>query len=290
LSGRCHRPARLAASSEAVRFGTTQKHRRLWRFGLSLGLGALIAVPGWKRSALSGDGALAATLVGSSTFGFGGLPASLSLIAFFVTGSALSRRRAVPGEVQSAKGHRRDSVQVLANGGVAALALAASACGWRAGQAAALGALAAAAADTWASEIGVRSSTSPRSIVTGETMPPGTSGGVTTLGWGAAAGGALLVGSAWALAADRRPSWLGLALVAGLTGSLADSLAGATIQASYLCATCGLLAEAPGVHCGQPRWLVRGMAWVTNDVVNGIGTLTGGLVGAALAGCVKASR
>src|SRR5688572_26843259 len=104
---------------------------------------------GWRRGALSGDGAIAATAVGASTFGFGGLPASFGLIAFFATGSALSRRKAVPGELPSARGHRRDAVQVLANGGIAALALAAHEAGWRGGRSTALGALAAAAADTW---------------------------------------------------------------------------------------------------------------------------------------------
>lgn len=253
------------------------------RLGLSLALGGLVAGLGWRRAALSGNGALAATAVGASTFGFGGFSAGLSLIAFFVTGSALSRRKAVPGELPSAKGHRRDAVQVLANGGIAAVALAASAAGWHAGRAAALGALAAAAADTWASEIGVRSPSPPRSIVTGRVVPPGASGGITLLGWGAAAAGALLVGATWAGASGCRPSWLGLALTAGLTGSLADSLAGATIQAGYRCDTCGQLSEVPGVHCGQPRRLVRGRVWITNDVVNGIGTAAGALVGAAIA-------
>jgi uncharacterized protein (TIGR00297 family) len=249
---------------------------------LALGLGGLVAGLGWRRRALSADGALAATLVGGATFGYGGLPAGLSLVAFFVTGSALSRRRAVPGELPSAKGHRRDAMQVAANGGVAAVASILAATGFAPARGAVLGALAAAAADTWASEIGVRSPTPPRSIVDGRVVPPGASGGVTPLGWGAASAGALLIGATWALAADRRWPWLGLALIAGLAGSLADSLAGATLQASYLCDVCGQPSEAAGSHCGVPRRLARGRAWVTNDVVNGIGTVVGGAVGALL--------
>jgi uncharacterized protein (TIGR00297 family) len=242
------------------------------------------------RGALSKDGAVAAALVGASTYGFGGLPASLSLLAFFVTGSALSRRATVPGEVEAAKGHRRDAVQVLANGGIAATALAAWAVGWKPGRAAAIGALAAAAADTWASEIGVRSKTPPRSIVTGQPVPPGASGGVTTLGWTAASGGARVVGAVWTASGRLRPTWLALALLAGLAGSLADSLAGATIQAAYRCDACGAPAESPDVHCGQPRRLVRGRAWITNDVVNVVGTLAGSLVGAALSRWFEGDR
>lgn len=260
------------------------------RAALCLALGASVAGLGWRRGALSGDGAVAATAVGASTFGFGGLPASLALIAFFTTGSALSRRNTAPDEVASAKGHRRDAWQVLANGGVASAALALWAAGWRPGRAAALGALAAAAADTWASEIGVRSPTPPRSIVTGNVVRPGSSGGVTPLGWLAATGGALVVGVAWMAAGDRRAAWLGLALVAGLAGSLADSLAGATIQAGYRCEVCGEPVESPGEHCGRPRRLVRGRVWITNDVVNVIGTVAGGLVGASLAQTVHGPR
>jgi len=262
----------------------------LWHVALAVGLGTVVAGLGWRRGALSGDGAIAATAVGASTFGFGGLPASFGLIAFFATGSALSRRKAVPSELPSAKGHRRDAVQVLANGGIAALALAAHEAGWRGGRSTALGALAAAAADTWASEIGVWSPSPPRSIVSGQVVPPGASGGVTPLGWLAAAAGGLLVGAAWNVAGDRRTSWLGVALAAGLAGSLADSVAGATIQAGYRCAVCGQPAEAPGEHCGHPRQLARGLSWVTNDVVNGIGTAAGALVGAALGGVSRLDR
>lgn len=247
---------------------------------LAVALGALIAGLGWRRGALRADGALAATAVGATTFGFGGLPASLGLIVFFVSGSALSRRKVVAGEVAAAKGHRRDACQVIANGGVAAFGLALAGAGWRGGRSAALGALAAAAADTWASEIGVRSPTPPRSIVSRQVVRPGTSGGVTPLGWAAAGAGALVTGAAWTLAGDRRPSTLGVALLAGLAGSLADSLAGATIQAGYQCGHCGQPFEAPGQHCGKPTALVRGCAWVTNDVVNLIGTTAGALVGA----------
>jgi uncharacterized protein (TIGR00297 family) len=202
---------------------------------LSVGLGALVAGLGWRRSALSADGALAATAVGAATFGCGGWPAGLSLIAFFVTGSALSRRKSVPGELPSAKGHRRDAVQVLANGGFGALGAALAAAGWPRGYGLALGALATAAADTWASEIGVRSPSPPRSVATGEVLRPGASGGVTPLGWVASAAGALLIGAVWTLArrAGSPLRSVGVALVAGMAGALADSLAGATVQAAY---------------------------------------------------------
>ncbi|MCC7366964.1 MAG: DUF92 domain-containing protein [Chloroflexi bacterium] len=252
------------------------------RVAVSLGLGALVAGLGWQRRALTLDGAIAATGVGASTFGFGGWPASLGLIAFFVSGSALSRRKAVAGELVAARGHQRDAVQVFANGGFAALGVALSAAGCPSGRSMALGALAAAAADTWASEIGVRSPSPPRSILTGDPVRPGVSGGVTPLGWAAAGVGAALIGGVWALASRRRWGTVVAAIVAGLAGSLADSLAGDTVQASYVCVVCGDPSEAGGAHCGVQRLLVRGVPWITNDVVNVIATGVGALAGASL--------
>ena len=257
------------------------RSRCWWRLATALPLAAAIAGLGWRRRALSGRGAAAAIAVGAATFTFGGWPGAAALLAFFASGSWLSRRPGVPGEVAAAKGHRRDAAQVLANGGVAALA--AIAAGFGAGRApgALVGGLAAAAADTWASEIGIGSAVPPRSIVTGQVVPPGSSGGVTARGWLAAAGGALLVGSAYA--ATARGGWgrtLPTALLAGLLGSLADSLAGGTVQAAYRCVACGAPSETPHHRCGAPATLVRGHAWVTNDVVNLTATSVGGLVGA----------
>jgi len=142
LQDRCRRPARRPADRLVpVGVGGIGGSRRLqlrpWlpRCSVAVGLGALVAGLGWQRRALSVDGAVAAATVGASTFAFGGLRASLSLIGFFVTGSALSRRGSMPGEIEGAKGHRRDAVQVLANGGIAAGALALGAAGWSGGAA-----------------------------------------------------------------------------------------------------------------------------------------------------------
>ncbi len=250
---------------------------------------ATIATAGWRRGALSVDGAWAATIVGATTLSFGGRPAASTLVAFFVSGSLLSRRQAVPGEVAPAKGRRRDAVQVLANGGVAALGAAAAALGVKRGRGALLGALAAAAADTWASEIGVRSASPPRSVLTGRVVEPGSSGGTSGLGWLAAAGGSLLVGATYALGLEERGriAWvriLSVALVGGLLGSLADSLVGAAFQASYRCTTCGVSTEARQHDCGMELVLVRGWPRVTNDVVNVVCTSVGGLIGALALG------
>ncbi|NIQ60053.1 MAG: DUF92 domain-containing protein, partial [Gammaproteobacteria bacterium] len=113
-----------------------------------------------------------------------GLGAAVILVLFFVSSSALSR---LPDGAEARR--VRDARQVLANGSVAAVAAALM--GWSPVAAQAfLGAVAAAAADTWATEIGVRFGGEPRSILSLRRRSPGTSGAVSPLGLLAGAAGA----------------------------------------------------------------------------------------------------
>ena len=91
-------------------------------------LSALIGGAAYRRGSLTPSGWLGAIITGTLTFGFGGWTWGLTLIAFFLSSSALShfrqaRKQAIAGE-KFEKGGRRDLNQTLANGGVgAALAL-----------------------------------------------------------------------------------------------------------------------------------------------------------------------
>jgi uncharacterized protein (TIGR00297 family) len=230
---------------------------------------------------LTADGAAAATLVGMVLFARGGAPATAALLTFFVTSSALSRFRAAAKQAQQVKGGTRDAWQVLANGGWATLW---AGLGGERGLGGCVGALAAAAADTWGTELGLLAQRPPRLITSLAVVAPGTSGGVTIQGLVAGVGGASLVGLAAQLGSRERSSrWLGAAIAAGLVGSLVDSLLGATLQAAYWCDRCGLVTEQPThAPCGQVTRLVRGVGWVDNDVVNGLATLAGSLTGAGL--------
>ncbi len=252
------------------------------------GLALLLAVVSVRWGLLSLDGSLGAFLLATWTLGGGGWAWTLPLLLFFLPASALSRRRERlrPESIRiSEKGARRDLGQVAANGGVPLLVFAAWTLGLPLALAwpAFLGAVAAAAADTWATEVGIASGARPVLITSGRPVPPGTSGGVSPAGTAGAAAGALVVAASSLLLAPARfsPVWwpLAVAAPAGLAASLVDSLLGATLQAQYQCGICGEVSERRR-HCPSADGIrVRGWTMVSNDLVN----LLAGLVGAALA-------
>ncbi len=268
-------------------------------FVVGLLLSTLVAGLGYWRRALAPSGVLGAVLVGTLIFGLGGWIWGLLLITFFVSSSWLSQyRRAVKERVADkfAKGTRRDLGQALANGGLGAvLAILYSRIPDPLFFAAFIGVMAAVNADTWATEQGILSPVPPRLITTGRPVPTGTSGGLTWLGTWASVAGALLIGAVataltqiqsivtthgWNLLAISYPF---LAVLGGVTGSVFDSLFGASVQGIYYCERCAKETESPIHRCGQPTRLVRGQRWLNNDVVNLMSSLIGGLVAALMA-------
>jgi len=188
---------------------------------------------------LTSAGVAAALAVGGATMWGVGWRGLLLLLAFLVSGSLLTRG-----------GGPRNARQVVANGGVAAVAALVGS--WPAFA----GAVAAAAADTWATEIGAYSPTAPRLVTSGAPVPRGANGGITLLGTaGGVVGAAVMGGLTWVLG----PHDLRLTAVvaaAGVAGMLIDSLLGATLQGP------------------EDRWL-------DNDAVNLAMTLAGAGIAAA---------
>lgn len=173
------------------------------------------------------------------------------------------------------KGGARDAVQVLVNGGVFAVTamgfVLAPHSLW---MAAGAGALAAAAADTWATEFGTWLGGTPRSAWNWRRVPPGTSGGMTRSGTIAMVGGALLVallalvvrwghGAAWG------------ALAGGVAGAVADTVLGARLQERRRCLGCGEYTERLVHTCGSRTRRSRGVPGLNNDLVNLAATLVG---------------
>jgi uncharacterized protein (TIGR00297 family) len=268
---------------------------RLRRFLFGLFLSGAIGLLAERRGSLTRSGALGAVLTGTTIFGFGGLAWGLTLIYFFVSSTLLShfkeREKSAIAADKFSKGSRRDLAQALANAGVASAA--ALAYGLRRDASAALlaafvGALATANGDTWATEVGTLSKASPRLITSGQPVAPGTSGGVTLLGTGAALAGAASVGLvAEALGAGKGTPLRGrltlLGLIGGMAGTLTDSVIGAKAQAMYWCPRCEKETERRVHRCGQQTEHLRGWRWLDNDGVNFISTAAGAAVAALLA-------
>lgn len=212
---------------------------------------------------LTPGGLVAACAVGAGVglgLGWRGL---VLLAAFLVSGSVLT-------QLAERRSPYRSVRQVLANGGVAALAALLGS--WPA----AAGAIAAATADTWATEIGAFSPFAPRLITSGRRVTRGTSGGITLLGTlGAAAGAAAMAWLTRQLAPQGAAPAFAVVAGAGVAGMLADSLLGATLQGKYECPACDARFEHGTTVCHEPVRLTRGWRWLDNDVVNLAATVVG---------------
>ena len=252
-------------------------------------LASAIALGARRARSLSTSGALAAACVGTLCMA-AGTGWGVLLIAYFLAASLLSRygrhekARLTGGVV--AKTGARDARQVFTNGGVyTACLVIAPFCPDPIAtlvRAAALGALAASSADTWATEIGTLHGGTPRSLFTLRRVAPGTSGGVSAAGSLAMIAGAAFV----ALIAKVLgvPVALAAAIVAGTAGAVADSVLGATVQARRWCARCAAETEQCTHECGMPTELRGGVSWLDNDAVNFLATLFGAAVAAILSG------
>lgn len=255
-----------------------------WMAGAALA--AATALGARAAGSLNASGAAAATVVGTLAVA-AGWDWGLVLLAYFVASSALSRigraerDRRTAGRIE--KGGPRDAIQVGANGGLFAVAaagfIATRAPAWQVVGAAAL---AASAADTWATEIGTLSRATPRSILTGRAVPPGTSGGVTALGLMAAFAGAAFVASVASLCGWERGA-VNAAVLGGVAGSMIDSLLGASVQARQWCGTCRADTEQRIHRCGTRTDLRGGLRWLDNDGVNAASAIGGVLIGVLVA-------
>ena len=264
----------------------------LLRLIISLLLGLVIARRGLKRGSLSLSGAIAAFFVGSIIL-FTNLTMGLSLIIFYLSGSALTRYKEnfkMTVDLDAKKGGgQRNYKQVLCTAGIPTLVcicllliqksvfddgfclnsldndgIRNALIGMF------LGSLCCVAGDTFASELGILSTSEPFLITTLERVPRGTSGGVTLFGFVVSALGGLVVGSVLALdvlglrwqllltLGANTPKkecneWLFLVCMLpligalmGLLGSVVDSILGATVQRTWFDTKAGkVTAEFP---------------------------------------------
>lgn len=247
-------------------------------------LALAIVLPAYKLKLLSRDGAVAAVLVGTVIHTCAAWYGTLCLLFFFASSAYLSRNRkkSLPVSVVEdvvAKGDKRDAAQVLANGGVAALCAIMIVVSKRnpVWDAALMGAISAAMADTWSTEIGRTYGTNPVDWFTRKPVLAGTSGGITMAGIYGSFGGAItlaIIGwmsiTNWQVASP-----VSFAVIfGGLLGATADTMLGSTIQELRRCAVCSTTTEKV-YHCGRRTRLYRGLKGFNNDAVNFICSLTG---------------
>jgi len=299
----------------------------LVRLAIGLFVSAAIGILAHRRGSLTRSGVVGAMITGTLIFGFGGFVAGLLLIAFFMSSSLLSHFKSRDIRKQRAaeifdKGGQRDLGQALANGGAATIfaVLSGSAMVLFNYEAelvlfvAMMGALATVNADTWATELGILSKSSPRLITTLKQVEPGTSGGISRAGLFAAFGGATFISLmyfyllvavsllALIIVADEStamrtielapgirfygnssPIFIASVILGGVAGSLFDSFLGATVQAMYYREARHKETEKKFERDGTPNKPIRGWRWLNNDWVNFISSVFGAGTAALIA-------
>ncbi len=241
---------------------------------VAIGLATVLAAAAWSKGSLRPSGAIAATVVGSIALRAGATWGGFLIVwfAWMTLGSRLGRaRKAVRTAGIVEKGGQRDATQVMANGGIFALAatltllrgdVAADAALWG------TAALAAAGADTMATEIGTWIGGTPRSVRTGRPVPTGTSGAVSAAGSVSMVGTALgLTAVAVAFGLVPAPSWW-IVAVAAVFGAMVDTVAGALVQQRRWCPLCETATEQALHACGTNTQHRGGWRWLGNDAIN----------------------
>ncbi|KAK8597840.1 hypothetical protein V6N13_095236 [Hibiscus sabdariffa] len=255
-------------------------------------ISSLIAIRSYRRKSLDLSGALAGFLVMSIHFAVGYRFGAM-LLAFFFSSSKLTKvgedkKRRVDADFK--EGGQRNWIQVFFNSGIAAILSVAigNLTGWEdkcldskdsvlitSLIGGIIGHYSCCNGDTWSSELGVLSDDQPRLITTFKPVRRGTNGGVTKTGLLAALAAGTVIGLTFVLIgffttrcsdgmAMKQLLVIPLSAVAGLLGSLIDSLLGATLQFSGFCSVRNKVVGKPGPTVRK----ISGLGFLDNNAVN----------------------
>lgn len=205
---------------------------------LGLLLSVLVAYIAFFGNWISLDATKAVVIFGTIIFGLGGWSLALAVLMFFITSNLLTRWNRFQRDNNSGKkirksgnSKRRDGYQIWANGfWIALFCILWFLTGSDTLMAAAFTALAAATADTWATEVGTVKPGKTVKINTLQPVRPGSDGGVSVKGTIASALGALLIAGFIFTTGTLFPFLLFfIVFLFGFLGSIIDSYLGALI-------------------------------------------------------------
>ena len=185
---------------------------------------ASVSFVAFRKRSLDFFGILAANALGIMVFVGGGLPLFLAFTIVFFAAETVTR---VSRLKRKGSFEARSMGNIFGNGLVATLAALSGS------PLAFFGAVSAALADTFSSELGSLSSDSPVMITDFRRVPAGTDGGITFLGLLVACAGGLLVGAMHFFVFASLPLAF-IVFLCGFFGSVFDSFLGAVFQGKGL--------------------------------------------------------
>ncbi|GLT98497.1 hypothetical protein SLE2022_159990 [Rubroshorea leprosula] len=260
-------------------------------------ISSVISIRAYRRKSLDVSGALSGFIVMTLHFAVGYRYGAM-LLAFFFSSSMLTkigeeRKRQIDADFK--EGGQRNWIQVLFNSGVATIlvvviwkltgvqdkcldtkesVLVTSLIGGM------IGHYSCCNGDTWSSEIGVLSDDQPRLITNFKPVRRGTNGGVTKAGLLAAIAAGSVIGLMFVIVgffttkcttdvALKQLLVIPLSAMAGLLGSVLDSLLGATLQFSGFCTVRNKVVGKPGPTVKR----ISGVSILDNNTVNLVSVL-----------------
>ncbi|XWN37781.1 MAG: DUF92 domain-containing protein [Balneola sp.] len=213
-------------------FGDNDDHIRII---VAILLAAVFGISAFLLNWLTYDGALAATIFGVISYGIGNWEIALIVLFFFISASLLSKDIDATEDSFSIK-FRRDGRQVWANGFWLCLWVLI----WFIWDntlflAASVASIAAATADTWATELGSNPKNKTYLITNLNEVTAGTDGGISYKGsFGALAGSTIISVICWLLVSEIS---LLICIIIGFTGffgCFVDSFLGVKLQGSSI--------------------------------------------------------
>lgn len=238
-------------------------------FWLIAGVTWLILAGAVYKQAITPNGAGFAYLVGIAFFAHGGAWLFGALILFFGLGSVTSKfKKEVKKQYEALhqKRNARDWMQVLANSfSILVLLWLGEVSGQQAAAAlAGFAVLAAAAADTVSSDLGMLTSGKTFSILTGKPVQKGISGGVSWFGFTCGFFASVLLSLPLIFSRSLRD--IVLVISFGFLGTIIDSILGEVLQVKY--ETASGYTEVEKDENGRKRKAARGIRVINNDWVN----------------------